>query len=151
MKRLVAQRLSSAIRVDHVCSCRFRTVEALHDHFLPRQRLAVRSIAGPRLTIRPHKGWQPMGFAEIWRFRELFGSVVWGDTNNQSAVMLRRSTYFATASGTSAMPWSAGDVVLTAQAAVAAVQAHAKINVQGNGLNASSIGLFDRMTRKPGV
>jgi len=28
--------------------------------------------------IRPHKGWQPMGFAEIWRFRELFGSVVWG-------------------------------------------------------------------------
>jgi lipopolysaccharide transport system permease protein len=36
---------------------------------------------GPRVTktIRPRRGWQPVGLAEIWRFRELLFFLVWRD------------------------------------------------------------------------
>jgi homopolymeric O-antigen transport system permease protein len=31
------------------------------------------------VTIEPSKGWQALDFSEIWRFRELFGFLVWRD------------------------------------------------------------------------
>lgn len=31
------------------------------------------------LVIRPHKGWQPVDFRELWAYRELLGFLVWRD------------------------------------------------------------------------
>jgi lipopolysaccharide transport system permease protein len=35
----------------------------------------------PRITrtIRPRRGWQPINLAELWRFRELLGFLIWRD------------------------------------------------------------------------
>ncbi len=36
-------------------------------------------FAGPTKIIRPRSGWQPVNFAELWRYRELLYFLVWRD------------------------------------------------------------------------
>jgi hypothetical protein len=33
----------------------------------------------PELVLKPHTGWQPVDFQEIWQGRELFAFLVWRD------------------------------------------------------------------------
>ena len=35
--------------------------------------------SAPELVLKPHKGWQPVDFQEIWQGRELFAFLVWRD------------------------------------------------------------------------
>jgi lipopolysaccharide transport system permease protein len=36
-------------------------------------------LSAPELVLKPHKGWQPVDFQEIWQGRELFAFLVWRD------------------------------------------------------------------------